>query len=117
MPDPVRLIECCWRPLSWRRWCRWWGAGFGHAGAAGHDRRILGLAAGFYLGCWILKLRPHWPPALTDLDRLLSVVLPVAMATESLAVLPRVPCRPDCRAAAGHCRRHRRACCSTARST
>ena len=92
MPDPVRLMVSA---AGGRR-----RGGNGAAGgppvsgsatkSRGHDRRDLGLAAGFYLGCWILKLRPHWPPR-EDLDRLLLVVLPVAMATESLAVLPRVP--------------------------
>ena len=48
--------------------------------------------AGFYLGCRILGLWPHWPPR-EDADRLLIIVLPVAAAIELLAGIPRLPRR------------------------
>jgi hypothetical protein len=51
---------------------------------------VLGVGAGFFTGCWILGLRPHWP-LLEDLDRLFAVVLPASLVTELLAALPRVP--------------------------
>jgi hypothetical protein len=51
---------------------------------------ILGIGVGFCAGCWVLDIRPHWPPR-QDLDRLLVVVLPAAIAVELLAAFPQVP--------------------------
>ncbi len=50
----------------------------------------VGLGVGFYLGCWVLGIRPHWPPA-EDLDRLLSIVIPATIGIELLSAFPRVP--------------------------
>jgi hypothetical protein len=88
MPDPMRILEamavsavaaavvlliCGW---PWR---------------SPHARRAkiggaVGVGLGFFLGCWLLGLRPHWPPV-DDTDRLLLVVLPAAVAVEIAAVL------------------------------
>jgi hypothetical protein len=57
----------------------WLGAGW-----------ILGIAVGFLLGCWMLGVRPHWPPR-DDQDRLLALVVPAALVIELLAVFPTVP--------------------------
>ena len=51
---------------------------------------VLGLAAGFFLGCWVLGNRPHWPLR-DDLDRLFIVVLPAVVLVELLAALKGVP--------------------------
>ncbi|MGP0068382.1 MAG: hypothetical protein ACLQGP_32890 [Isosphaeraceae bacterium] len=51
---------------------------------------ILGIGAGFYLGCWWLGLGPHWPPVV-DMDRLLAIVVPAALGVELLATLPSIP--------------------------
>ena len=51
---------------------------------------ILGIGIGFCAGCWVLDIRPHWPPR-QDLDRLLVMVVPAAIAVELLAVLPQAP--------------------------
>ena len=45
------------------------------------------MGAGFFLGCWVLGIRPHWPPR-EDLDRLLALVLPAVMVVELLAAFP-----------------------------
>ena len=72
---------------------------------------VSGVAAGFFLGCWALGSRPHWPPR-DDQERLLSLVLPAALLVELLAVFPRVP-----RGWSGHCDwpwwRAVRGCCCT----
>jgi hypothetical protein len=51
---------------------------------------VLGIAAGFFLGCWVLGNRPHWPPR-DDLDRLFILVLPAVVLVELLAAGKRVP--------------------------
>jgi len=51
---------------------------------------VVGLGAGFYLGCWVLGIRPHWPPR-EDMDRLLVIVVPAALAMELLAAVARPP--------------------------
>ncbi len=51
---------------------------------------VLGLALAMIVGGWCLGLRPHWPPS-DALDRLLFVVLPLAMLIELLAAVPKMP--------------------------
>jgi hypothetical protein len=51
---------------------------------------VLGVAAGFFLGCWLLGNRPHWPLR-EDQDRLFVLVLPAIVLVELLAIFPRVP--------------------------
>jgi len=73
----VVLLFCGW---PWRAAQRsWFDAGW-----------VLGVGAGFFLGCWTLGIRPHWPPR-EDQDRLLAVVLPAVLVVELLAAFPRVP--------------------------
>jgi hypothetical protein len=50
----------------------------------------LGVGAGFFVGCWVLGIRPHWPPR-EDLDRLLVWILPAVLIVELLAVFPSMP--------------------------
>jgi hypothetical protein len=51
---------------------------------------VLAIGTGFYLGCWILGLLPHWPPR-DCAGRLLLVVFPAALAVEGVAALPKIP--------------------------
>jgi hypothetical protein len=93
MPDPVLFAQamgiaavaaavvfgiCSWRwPRSAAR-PSWVGAGW-----------VLGVGAGFYLGCWVLGVRLHWP-LLEDQDRLLALVFPAVLVVELLAASPSV---------------------------
>src|SRR6516165_8958002 len=49
----------------------------------------LGVGLGFYLGCWLLERRPHWPPR-EDQDRFLILLMPAVFGIELLAVFPRL---------------------------
>src|SRR5438874_911486 len=46
----------------------------------------IGVGAGFFIGCLILGLKPHWPP-LEDVDRWLFCLLPAVTLAESVAAL------------------------------
>ncbi len=49
----------------------------------------LGVGAAVYVGAWLLKLAPHFPPR-EDADRFLLILLPAAVGVELMAaVLPR----------------------------
>jgi len=48
---------------------------------------VLGVAIGFFVGCWLLDARPQWPPK-QDQDRLLFVLLPTLVGVELTAALP-----------------------------
>jgi len=92
MPDPVLIVTAmgvaaaaaavvlliCGRPWRAAR-TAWFDAGW-----------VLGVGAGFLLGCLVLGIRPHWPPR-EDQDRLLALVLPAILVVELLAPFPRVP--------------------------
>lgn len=54
------------------------GSGRAYAGS------VLGLAAGFAVGCWRLGPTLHWPPR-EDMDRLLLLLLPAAGGVELVA--------------------------------
>src|SRR5207248_656499 len=49
---------------------------------------VLGVASGFFLGCWLLGLWPHWPPR-EDQDRLLLVLVPAVIGVELVAAFLR----------------------------
>jgi hypothetical protein len=51
---------------------------------------VLALAVGFYLGCWVVGMWPHWPPV-EDKDRFLALILPAMIVVELLGALPRTP--------------------------
>jgi hypothetical protein len=92
MPDPVVIMTamgvatvaaaaliliCSWPWRSDR--LSWFDAGW-----------VLGVGAGFFLGCWMLGIRPHWPPR-EDQDRLLALVLPAILVVEVLAATHQTP--------------------------
>lgn len=95
MPDPLKLslaaaaagvvaAVVAWTAYAWR------GAS---APRQAELLILLGVASGFYLGCWWLGVRPHWPPR-EDQDRLLTLLLPATLLVEviALANVPRWPC-------------------------
>ena len=92
MPDPVLFakamtaagVACALVMAACIGWKR--PAGVLRNAAAG----ILGIALALIVGGHFLSLSPHWPPK-DGLDRLLFVVLPVAMAIELLAAVPKIP--------------------------
>jgi hypothetical protein len=47
---------------------------------------VLGVGVGFFLGCWLLGLRPHWPPR-EDQDRLFFVLFPAVLGLEVVLLL------------------------------
>ncbi len=49
----------------------------------------LGVGLGFYVGCWLLQRRPHWPPR-EDQDRFLILLMPAVFGVELLAAFPSV---------------------------
>src|SRR5690348_7044502 len=51
---------------------------------------VLGIGAGYYIGGWMLEIRPQWPIR-EDLDRLLGFVIPAVLLIELLAAFPRLP--------------------------
>ena len=51
---------------------------------------VLGIGTGYYVGCWMLEIRPRWPIR-EDLDRLLGLVIPAALLVELLVAVPRLP--------------------------
>src|SRR5271155_72634 len=51
---------------------------------------ILAIALGFVVGCWMLGVRPHWPPR-DDQDRFLGIVFPAVVVIELLATFRGVP--------------------------
>lgn len=89
MPDPIVILiamsvsmavsAACLLGVGWRNrpvWTPWCEATW-----------VAGIGAGFFVGCWLLEIRPHWPPR-EDLERLLIVVLPAIVTVELLAILP-----------------------------
>jgi hypothetical protein len=51
---------------------------------------VIGLAGGLIAGYWVLDLYVSWPPV-NALDRLLTIILPVAVGIELIAAFEKVP--------------------------
>jgi hypothetical protein len=88
MPDPMLIlgavaaaaVVAAGLPLI----CGWpWRTPRPVQAAAGS---VLGVAGGFFLGCWLLGVRPHWPPR-EDQDRLLFLLVPAVVGVELVAAL------------------------------
>jgi hypothetical protein len=92
MPDPVLIlismgiaiavsalifVICAW-PRRRAAGPSWINAGW-----------VSGVCFGLLLGCWVLGIRPHWPPR-EALDRLLALVFPAVFLVELLAVFPKI---------------------------
>jgi hypothetical protein len=94
MPDPIVMSQATGLAMLTSALIlaifAWWGrrrpAGFSWADAGW----AIGIGAGYYLGCWMLEIRPQWPIR-EDLDRLLGLVIPAVVLVEFLGAIPRLP--------------------------
>src|SRR5436190_10394904 len=89
MPDPILILEAMGAAAATAAavllLCAWpWRKPGLVRSAVGS---VLGIAAGFYVGCWMLGFRPHWPPS-EDQDRLLLILFPAVLGLELLAAFP-----------------------------
>jgi hypothetical protein len=88
MPDPILILEAGAAAgvvaAGLLLVCGWpWRTPRPVQAAAGS---VLGVAVGFFLGSWLLGVRPHWPPR-EDQDRLLFLLVPAVLGVELLAAL------------------------------
>jgi hypothetical protein len=94
MPDPILMTQAMGLAFAAAAVMLGIYAGWGRRRAADpiwiDAGWVMGLGVGFYAGCWVLDIRPHWPPA-EDLQRLLTIVVPAVLAVELLSAFPRVP--------------------------
>ena len=94
MPDPIQMAKAMGLAFAASALMlgifTWWGRRRATGPTWIDAGWVLGIGAGFYLGCWLLGLRPHWPPV-EDMDRLLEIVVPAALVVELLAAFPRIP--------------------------
>jgi hypothetical protein len=92
MPDPVLFLKAVLAAAAvsglWAFVCLWWRR------PAGPVRTALaslgGILLGTVVGCLVFKIKPHWPPT-AALDRFLTLILPLTLAVELIASIPRVP--------------------------
>jgi hypothetical protein len=86
MPDPILILEAMSAAAATAAAlilvCAWpWQnprAALASVGA------VLGVGLGFFAGCWLLGVRPDWPPR-QDQDRLLLILWPAVMGVELVA--------------------------------
>jgi hypothetical protein len=86
MPDPMLMLEAmaaaAVTAAALSLLCAWlWAISRPGLAAAGS---VLGVALGFYVGCWMLGLRPHWPPQ-EDQGRFLLLLFPAVIGVELIA--------------------------------
>ena len=88
MPDPVLILQAmaaaAVTAVAFILLCAWpWRKPRPDLASGG---TVLGVGLGFFAGCWLLGVRPDWPPR-QDQDRLLMVLFPAVMALELVAAL------------------------------
>ncbi len=88
MPDPIVILEALGAAAVAAAALVVLGAWLGRtshpawASAGG----VLGVGLGFLAGCWVLGVRPHWPPQ-EDQDRLLLILWPAILGVELAAAI------------------------------
>jgi hypothetical protein len=82
MPDPIVMAKAAAAALV--------VAALVLAARSPDARWVLGIGAGYYLGCSMLEIRPRWPIR-EDLDRLLVLVIPAVLLVELLGAITRLP--------------------------
>jgi len=95
MPDPISMAEAMGLAFLATALvlglCTWWSRRRNAQPSPWIDSGwVLGIAAGSYLGCWLLGAWPHWPPR-EDFDRWLAILIPAVLVVELLAAWPKVP--------------------------
>jgi len=85
MPDPVLFLEAmaaaAFTAAVLVLLCGWpWRA---PNPARTHIGFVLGVGLGFFVGSWLLGVRPNWPPR-EDQDRLLFILVPAVVGMEIL---------------------------------
>jgi hypothetical protein len=94
MPDPIQMAQATGLAFAASALLlgifTWWGRRRATGPTWIDAGWVLGIGTGFYLGCWLLGLRPHWPP-IEDMDRLLAIVVPAALGVETLSAFPKIP--------------------------
>lgn len=93
MPDPIVMAEAvalaaltgfaAMAAVAWRA-----RPGEGAEVAPTGAGWLFALGLGYYLGCWMLDLRPDWRMR-EDLDRLLGLVMPAAILVEGIGAIRR----------------------------
>lgn len=88
MPDRILILEALGAAavtaaaLVWL--CAWpWRTSHPVRASVGS---VLGVGLGFLAGCWLLGVRPHWPPQ-EDQDRLLLILWPTLIGVELVAAI------------------------------
>jgi hypothetical protein len=86
MPDPLLILKACLAAALLAAAVLLFGARIGGKSHSAWRAAsgALGTGLGFFVGCLLLGLRPHWPPQ-EDQDRLLLVVIPAVIGVELVA--------------------------------
>ena len=94
MPDPIVMAEATGLALltaaAVLALMAWWGRRRGAGSSWADVGWVVGIGVGYYLGCWMLEIRPQWPIR-EDMDRWLGLVIPATLLVELLGAFPRIP--------------------------
>lgn len=92
MPDPIQLVKAMGAAAALAAVILWGMSRFPakNRSALVTVGWVLGVAVGFAMGCWVLGLVPHWPPAEVR-DRFVCLVLPAVCVIEIAGGIGRVP--------------------------
>jgi hypothetical protein len=94
MPDPIEMARAvglaALAAAVAMAVAGWWGRRRQGKGSWVNAGWLVGIGAGYYLGCALMGLRPDWRMR-GDMDRLLGLVMPAVILVEALAAVPRLP--------------------------